>query len=320
MALYLKKTFKFGPFSINLSKSGIGFSAGIKGARVSKGPRGTFVNIGKNGIYYRKSLTSFNNIVSENSKAVQSNNGISNKNIQNIDFQNIETTDLNNLVDSEFEEEFREIQKKFSCGFFGDKKIYLFYNIDEEKEEKMSIFYDSYALLQKCNKAWWLYSQAKTDNNIKRDFGNAEVLNKTMPFPPSFINYGIPRRFITNIKVPVIPLGKQIYFFPDRIFITEGKQIGTVNYKDLILEYGKMHMVFQSDPPKDSKLVNHVWQYANKDGTPDKRHQDNQQLPVYEIGQINFKSETGLNESVQFSNPEAVEKFVKALEEYTKEL
>jgi len=79
-------------------------------------------------------------------------------------------------------------------------------------------------------------------------------------------------------------------------------------------------MVFQSDPPKDSKLVKHVWQYANKDGTPDKRHPENQQLPVYEVGQINFKSETGLNESVQFSNPDATEKFVKSLEEYSKEV
>jgi len=317
--MYLRKSFKFGPFNINLSKSGLGFSAGVKGARISKGPRGTFVNMGRNGIFYRKSLTSLNN-TSEKPEIGQNNNVNSNKDIKDVNFNNIETTNVNNLVDSEFEEEFIEIQKKYSCGFFGDKKIYLFYNLDDEKEEKMSKFYDSITLLQKCNKAWWLYSQAKTNDDIKRDFGNAEVLNKTMPFPPSFLHYGTPKRFITNIKVPVFPLGKKLYFFPDRIFVTEGKQIGTVNYKDLILEYGKMHMVIQSDPPNDSKLINHVWQYANKDGTPDKRHPDNKQLPVYEIGQINFKSETGLNESIQFSNPESSEIFVKALEEYTKEL
>jgi hypothetical protein len=230
MAIYLKKSFKFGPFKINLSKSGVGFSTGVKGARISKGPRGTFVNIGKNGVYYRKSLTSFSN-VSEKSEVVQKNNDGINKNIQDIEFKNIETTNVNNLVDSEFEEEFKEIQRKFSCGFFGDKKIYLFYDIDDEKEIKISKFYDSISLLQKCNKAWWLYSQALTNDNSKRDFGNAEVLNKTMPFPPSFIHYGAPKRFITNIKVPIIPLGKHLYFFPDRIFVTEGKQIGTVNYK-----------------------------------------------------------------------------------------
>ena len=320
MGIYLKKTFKFGPFNVNLSKSGIGFSAGVKGARISKGPRGTFVNIGKNGVYYRKSLTSLDKTITEKSEIGKPDGGTPNKNIQGVVFQDIETANICNLVDSGFEEELKEIQKKFSAGFFGDKKIYLFYDIDDEKEEKMSNFYDSVNLLQKCNKAWWLYSQASIDGKTKRDFGNADVLNKSMPFYPSLIYYGTPKRFITNIKVPVIPLGKSLYFFPDRIFVAEGKQIGTVNYKDLILEYGKMHMVFQSDPPKDSKVVDHVWQYANKDGTPDKRHPDNQQLPVYEIGQINFKSETGLNESVQFSNPEAVEKFVKALEEYSKEL
>ena len=225
MAIYLKKTFKFGPFNINLSKSGVGFSAGVKGARISKGPRGTFVNIGKNGIYYRKSLTSFNNAIPEKSEAARNKEESLSKNIKDVEFKSIETMDVNNLVDSEFEEEFKEIQKKFSCGFFGDKKIYLFYNLDEEKEEKLSKFYDLISLLQKCNKAWWLYSQAVTNDKVKRDVGNAEVLNKTMPFPPYYIYYGTPKRFITNIKVPVIPLGKQLYFFPDRIFVTDGKKL-----------------------------------------------------------------------------------------------
>jgi hypothetical protein len=128
MAIYLKKTFKFGPFNINLSKSGVGFSAGVKGARISKCPRGTFVNIGKNGIHYRKSLTSLNNSISNNSKRIQDSNSNLNKNLQDIKFQNIETTNVCSLVDSEFEEEFKEIQKKILVVFLETKK-YIFFMI-----------------------------------------------------------------------------------------------------------------------------------------------------------------------------------------------
>jgi DNA segregation ATPase FtsK/SpoIIIE, S-DNA-T family len=58
MGFFLRKSIKFGPIRINLSKSGIGVSGGIKGARISTGPRGTQLNVGRKGVYYRKQLSS----------------------------------------------------------------------------------------------------------------------------------------------------------------------------------------------------------------------------------------------------------------------
>jgi S-DNA-T family DNA segregation ATPase FtsK/SpoIIIE len=57
MGFFLRKSIKFGPFRINLSKSGIGMSGGIKGARISAGPRGTQLNVGRKGLHYRKQLS-----------------------------------------------------------------------------------------------------------------------------------------------------------------------------------------------------------------------------------------------------------------------
>jgi hypothetical protein len=57
MAWYLKKAFKIGPLlRMNLSKSGVGFSFGVKGARIGIGPRGKYVALGRRGIYFRQSL------------------------------------------------------------------------------------------------------------------------------------------------------------------------------------------------------------------------------------------------------------------------
>jgi len=58
MGLYLRKSFRAGPIRINLSKSGLGLSAGVKGARVGVGPRGTYLHAGRQGLYYRKHLSS----------------------------------------------------------------------------------------------------------------------------------------------------------------------------------------------------------------------------------------------------------------------
>jgi hypothetical protein len=56
MGFFYRKSVGFGPIRLNFSKSGIGVSAGVRGARVSTGPRGTYVHAGRNGFYYRQRI------------------------------------------------------------------------------------------------------------------------------------------------------------------------------------------------------------------------------------------------------------------------
>jgi hypothetical protein len=56
MGFYFRKSVNFGPIRFNFSKSGIGVSAGVKGARISTGPRGTYVHAGRNGFYYSQRI------------------------------------------------------------------------------------------------------------------------------------------------------------------------------------------------------------------------------------------------------------------------
>lgn len=58
MPFYIKKSVSVGLFRFNLSKSGIGISAGVKGLRVGTGPRGHYIHAGRGGLYYRSSIPS----------------------------------------------------------------------------------------------------------------------------------------------------------------------------------------------------------------------------------------------------------------------
>lgn len=60
MTFYIRKAIKVGPLRFNLSKSGIGVSAGIKGFRLGTGPRGNYIHMGRDGLYFRQSLGSPN--------------------------------------------------------------------------------------------------------------------------------------------------------------------------------------------------------------------------------------------------------------------
>jgi len=57
MGFYFRKSARFGPFRVNLSKSGVGMSVGIPGFRIGTGPRGNYVHAGAHGFYYRAALS-----------------------------------------------------------------------------------------------------------------------------------------------------------------------------------------------------------------------------------------------------------------------
>jgi tetratricopeptide (TPR) repeat protein len=57
MGFYFRKGFNFGPLRLNLSRSGLGASFGVKGARIGFGSRGSYVHVGRGGLYYRQNLS-----------------------------------------------------------------------------------------------------------------------------------------------------------------------------------------------------------------------------------------------------------------------
>ena len=61
MGLFFRKRIKLSKLlNLNLSKSGFGFSFGVKGLRISENKNGVYLNAGRNGLYFRKKITSSN--------------------------------------------------------------------------------------------------------------------------------------------------------------------------------------------------------------------------------------------------------------------
>ncbi|MFW6347527.1 MAG: DUF4236 domain-containing protein, partial [Cyclonatronaceae bacterium] len=56
MPFYVRKSLSFGPIRFNLSKSGVGVSAGVTGARVGLNKQGAYFHGGRHGLYYREKL------------------------------------------------------------------------------------------------------------------------------------------------------------------------------------------------------------------------------------------------------------------------
>jgi len=339
MGFYFRKSVKFGGLRINFSKSGAGFSAGVKGFRLGKGPRGNYVHMGTNGIYYRKTLGS--------KSSRQPNQQSKNPETQQVyNFEEIESSDAAELVDASSEELLGEINEKnrkirlwvlwtimsvaltslspalilllvlMPLFVYIDKKrktVVLVYDIESENEDKLQNFYDSFSEIMKAAKKWHIPSAASLNTSYDRKInaGAGSLVRRS----EIRVSFSAPPYFVTNVKVPKIPVGKQIlYFFPDKLFIFDKKRVGCVNYKDLKIKYSNIRFIESQRIPPDTRIAGKTWKYVNKSGGPDRRYSDNRELPVVEYSEIHFYSDTGLNEVIQVSKPDIGEKLSRALE------
>jgi hypothetical protein len=112
-------------------------------------------------------------------------------------------------------------------------------------------------------------------------------------------------------------LGKQtLYFFPDRILVFEGPEVGAVSYDSVSVVLGQTRFVEENGVPADAQIVDSTWRYVNKNGTPDRRFNNNRELPVVLYSQIRISSPAGLNIALESSNLNKAAAFSGGLELY----
>jgi hypothetical protein len=176
----------------------------------------------------------------------------------------------------------------------------LFYELDEAEQQKYSVVQQSLGLLSRCHRIWRIEAESST-SDWKRNAGASSLVRRT--------TIGIitlnPPRVQTNVQVPCINLGRsQLYFLPDTILFRDGGGYGAIAYSDIRLTQGFTRFIEGNDVPADATVVDHTWLYVNKNGGPDRRFNNNRQLPVLQLGALTLTSSQGLNIQLNTSNPQ----------------
>ena len=340
MGLRFRKSINLGGgFRINLSKSGIGYSWGVKGFRLTKSPKGkskATMSIPGTGISYTQSLGIKKQNKVKRNPATQFNqqNQIDVDNNQ-YDTQEIKNADAKSLVSQGLEEMLASANKALllwkitkvlffssiilgcffrliwlitlACVIFGiflRKKavIYLEYSFEDNKATEVNEQMQPLIKIAQSSKLWWISQTSKiidkkysagASSTVKRN--NCKASTKT-PFP-----------FKTNSIAVSFSSGKEtLIFLPDKLFIIQGSKIGALNYSDVTTYIHKQRFIEYDTVPKDAQIIDYTWQYVNKSGGPDKRFQNNRQIPVCLYGEMEIKSENGINTDIMFSNSDIV--------------
>lgn len=189
------------------------------------------------------------------------------------------------------------------------KSTVMLYDIEGDLQRPYETLHEAFSRLADCGGRWRIDAQGRVKD--RKYHAGAGHLVRRNPVQLALKN---PPYVKSNILAPSVPCGtKTLYFFPDRVLVFDSRDVGAVSYDNLTVEVTKSQFIEEQSVPKDATVIGYTWKYVNKGGGPDKRFKDNRKLPIALYQELHFSSETGLNETFQFSNGEVVKEFVAAL-------
>lgn len=167
----------------------------------------------------------------------------------------------------------------------------LNYSLDSDATAKFTSLQAPFKQLAECERVWHIDSTGHT-SDWKRNAGVMTLLNRREVRP----SLSRPPKVQCNLELPTLKAGKTtLYFFPDRLLIYDASGIDALAYSDLKVDTQTSRFVEGERVPGDSQQVDSTWRYVNKKGRPDRRFNNNRQLPIMQYGVLAFSSASGLS-------------------------
>jgi uncharacterized tellurite resistance protein B-like protein len=177
------------------------------------------------------------------------------------------------------------------------KSVVILYDLDSEIESEYERLHDCLSRLSDCGGKWYIHARGRV-YDPKYHGGASQLVRRGR----LSIGLGQPSYVKTNIGIPMIRIGaNELYFFPERLLIFSRNAVGAVSYADLGIISSEKQFIEDESVPRDAKIVDRTWRFVNKNGGPDRRFNNNRELPICLYEEIWLNSPTGLNEILQLS-------------------
>jgi hypothetical protein len=100
---------------------------------------------------------------------------------------------------------------------------------------------------------------------------------------------------------------------PDRLLVYNWGGVGAVPYSQLHAKATEIQFREDAHVPGDAVRVGTTWRFVNKNGGPDRRFNNNRQLPIMLYGQLFLTSTSGVEELFEMSMPVAAQSAADAI-------
>lgn len=189
--------------------------------------------------------------------------------------------------------------------------IEIEYDLDVKTSKHFSNLVEKFNAVNSASKIWEI-----TGGEDVKDTKYSGGANRSVDRHKAESSYSLPY-FVSaqNFQVPSLQLhSAKLYFLPDRILLDESG-INEYQYSDLTLSLSQSRFHESESLPNDAKVIGKTWKYVNKKGGPDKRFNDNKEIPICQYERLHIYL-GGNAYDVMLSKIGAGESFGQALLDY----
>jgi len=350
MGWFLRKAIKVGPLRLNLSKSGLGVSAVVKGFRVSRGPRGTHLFAGRHGLYFRERLDGPGSARGREERLPPG--------LGDTDMREIRTADVARLIGPDSKAFIRALMERhqrvalfpvvlllgvaafsvaaalalsasawwwlaFACIVSGTYAGGWFVHERDLERKTIQVDYEMdsgertvWSELERALLAIgacrrvWQRTAERQVRERKYHAGASSVIRRDSVR----IRRATPPYFKSNVPLVAMHVrGQTLYWTPRYVLVYQGSRVGLVRYRDVEVSLETTRFVEEEGVPGDARVVDRTWRYVNKSGGPDRRFSNNSEIPVCLYSEATLRSSAGLHVELMLSRVGAADALAPAL-------
>jgi hypothetical protein len=335
LGVQYRRSKSFGPVRVNLSKSGLGTSVGVRGLRVGASARGQlYARGGRDGVYFRKTLST-----SSRPKSAKQPRVVQMESATGTPAGELAKT-LKSSESDRYTKRLNGVRRRrvtwaafFVCwlvleialgGYYYwglaavslvfslTDRVRLKYKLPPEAQASFNSFVESFRQAAASDRVWMIDRHSQVSNSYQRKAGSS---TDTVIHTEHALAITKPRDFIVNQRVPTLKAsGRSLYFLPDRIIVRDGRRFAELPYHDVLVSSLTARSTEHGPVPRDAQKVGTTWTHVNKDGGPDHRYKNNSVVPILLYDEIVLANRDGGFESEwQFSRTGSIGNWVSNL-------
>jgi hypothetical protein len=182
----------------------------------------------------------------------------------------------------------------------------IHYALDPNATERYAATQRAISSLASCNRVWVLNTSSST-SDFKRNAGAGTLITRRSTSVGTLTTKG----FTTSLPISSVEAnGMVFHFLPDQILLFSGNCYASIQYGQLSIDAKATRYIETEAVPNDSRQIDTTWRFVNKGGGPDRRFNDNRQIPVLQYGEVTLRTIAGLQVILQTSNVEKAQAFV----------
>jgi hypothetical protein len=172
--------------------------------------------------------------------------------------------------------------------------------------------------LKSAQRIWDITAKAAVDQVRQRTTAFTAITRVPVKFDfanPEIIRSKYPAMRLGNVG------GRDLQIYPGFVMMREGtRDFALIEFPQMECQLAQSNYIEEDLAPSDAVQIGATWKRANKDGSRDRRFNDNYQIPVLRYGALAFASPTGLAEVYQISSYDKAATFAQAVAAHKKAL